>query len=314
MKDKGLAMKTTFSRIVTVLLLVLFTASVAYTADYEFRVIGAQGGVEIKRSTGKTEKAKIGSKLKSGDALLVAESSSANLCHSSGKTVRITVSGTYSISQIENKLGQGNSSVSQKLAKSVIEDMGKSDNMLSSGGMKGKTSLTGAGTRGTTGITPLTAYKSKQFADDISFKWSRYADEKNYRFVVTNVYDEVILRRDVKDTCFVTNNRDLKLKTDDYYFWYVSPMSDTTIKSKNIGFVILSDQKITAIRESESQIKLEFSDDVAFQKLILAKLYEQNELMDNALSILGEAIKLSPNDDEVQTAYYSFIVRNKIPE
>lgn len=294
--------------------LLLVGAQAAEAADYAFRVVSQQGSVNIKRSSGKTEKSKVGSRILSGDVVTLGESSSLNLCHSTGKTARITLSGNYTVQQMEQKLTDGKTSVSQKLAKSVMDDMGKGDNMMQSSGLKGKTGLTGAGQRSAAGITPMTAYKSRQFADDISFKWSRYANESAYRFTITNVYDEVIYSTSVKDTVFVTSNRELKLKPEDYYFWYVSPQSDTTIKSKSIGFVVLSQQKITAIQESENQIKIEFPDDVIFQKIILSKLYEQNELIDPALRMLSEAMKADPTDEDVLAAYQSFILRNKIPE
>ncbi len=294
--------------------LLIIGVSAAEAADYSFRVVGQQGSVSIKRTSGKTEKSKVGSRILNGDIVTLGESSSLNLCHSSGKTARITLSGSYSVQQIEKSLADGKTSVSQKLAKSVMDDMGKGDNMMQTSGLKGKTGLTGAGQRSAAGITPLTAYKSRQFADDISFKWSRYANESAYRFTITNVYDEVVFSSAVKDTLFVTNNRELKLKPEDYYFWYVSPQSDTTIKSKSIGFVVLSQQKISAIQESENQIKIEFPDDVIFQKIILSKLYEQNELIDPALRMLSDAMKADPTDEDVLAAYQSFIVRNKIPE
>lgn len=307
-------MKKLIINSVFLLALLIISASVSEAADYAFRVVSQQGSVSIKRASGTTEKSKISTRIKSGDVVTVGESSTLNLCHSTGKTVRITLSGNYSVQQIEKMLSDGKTSVSQKLAKSVMDDMGKGDNMMQTSGLKGKTGLTGAGQRSAAGITPLTAYKSRQFADDLTFKWSRYANESAYRFTITNVYDEVIFSSAVKDTIFVTSNRELKLKPEDYYFWYVSPQSDTTIKSKSIGFVVLSQQKISAIQESENQIKVEFPDDPIFQKIIVSKLYEQNELIDPALRMLSDAMKADPNDEDLLAAYQSFLVRNKIPE
>ena len=111
------------------------------------------------------------------------------------------------------------------------------------------------------------------------------------------------------------NAEELKLDKDTYYFWSVKPKGKDKQKSDDACFLILSDDKVKAIKDTVEIIKKEFEDEnTASAKIILAAYFEQNHIVDEALKAYKEAVALAPDVDIYDKLYKRFLTRTNISE
>jgi len=298
------------SKLTSLLIVVLLCSSLALSKDFVFNVISIKGTVEVqKNNSGKWEVLKIATKIAPSDKIRIASNSTVNLAHSSGKTIQVDAPDEYTTAQLVMQVPSGSGSVGSKLARSVFDDMSKSDNMLSKGNKKKITSVTGAGERGLTFIKVNSAKKVHYLMPDISFSWFNTEGMPEYKFFITDINDTPVFSSITKDTNFKIDADSIGITKDVYYFWYVASSADPTKKSDNISFKVLSEKNVSMINDSLEIIKREINaEESAFQQVVIAKFYENNCLIPNAAQAYEKAITLSPDVDDYRNLYKRFTV------
>jgi hypothetical protein len=299
-------------KIPSLLLVFLLCSCLALSKDFVFSVISIKGTVEIqKNNSGKWEPLKIATKIGTNDKIRLTNNSTVNLAHSSGKTIEVESPDEYTAAQLAMQVPSGGGSVGSKLAKSVLDDMSKSDNMLSKGNKKKITSVTGAGERGLTFIKVNSSKKVHYLTPDITFYWFKTEGVPVYKFLITDINDTPVYTTTTKDSNFTFDTDSLGLKRDVYYFWYVAAGDDPSKKSDNVSFQILSDNNVAVINDSLEIIKREINaEQSAFQQVVIAKFYENNFLIPNAAKAYEKAISIAPDVDEYLNLYKRFTVNN----
>lgn len=290
--------------------LFLLCSCLALGKDFVFSVISIKGTVEIqKNNSRKWEPIKIASKIGNNDKVRISNNSTVNLAHSSGKTLQVDAPDEYTTAQLTSQLPSGGGSVGAKLAKSVLEDMSKSDNLLSKGNKRKITSVTGAGERGLTYIKVNSSKKVHYLSPDISFTWFKTEGVAEYKLFITDINDTPVYTTASKDTNLKINADSIGLKRNLYYFWYVAVSDDPAKKSDNISFMVLSETNISVIHDSLEMIKREINaEESAFQQVVLAKFYENNYLIPYAARAYEKAISIAPEIDEYRNLYKRFVI------
>jgi hypothetical protein len=302
-------------KISSLILIVFLCSSLAMSKDFVFRVISIKGTVEIQKGNiGNWEALKTASKIASNDKIRIVGKSSVNLAHSSGKTIPVDTPEEYTVPQLVALLPSGVGSVGSKLARSVLDDMSKSENMLSKGNKKNLTSVTGAGERGLTYIKVKSPRKVHYLRSEIAFTWFKTVGIQGYKFFITDINDSPVYSFTTKDTNYLIDVDSIGIKKDLYYFWYVASSTEPNKKSDNISFKVLSDNKVSILNDSLEIIKREINaEESAFQQVVIAKFYENNFLIPNAALAYQKAISLSPEVDEYRNLYKRFVINYNYP-
>jgi hypothetical protein len=277
--------------------------------DFVFSVISIKGNLEVQRGgKGSWEKLKVASKVFKTDKIRLQSNSTANLAHSSGKTLQLTDAKEYTPNQLEQTISSQKSSVGAKLAKSVLDEVYNAESALKSGNYKKNTSVTGAGERGLFFIKVDSPRKIHFKQNEITFKWFKTDMSGGYKVFITDVNDMPIYSIMTEDTVLSLDISKLNLKKDVYYFWYVAQAGDTTKRSENISFKALPEKKLQSIMENVEAIKKELNaDDSAFLEIVLARYYENNYLIEEADNAYKAALEIAPDVPEYKAMYRIFV-------
>ena len=318
------------NRIMMFLLTAAFImTSVINAFSYEFKVMAVKGKVQAIKD-GKTEDLKAGASLSKNDKLKLNDVKSyLSLVHSSGKTIELKNQGNYNVSELSSKVAAMKNSVSQRFANYVIDEISSSKDLLAKGNVKENMGTTGATERGVVHFNTKkmkddnqpfvqkdsyikinTPRKVNYMTQDIAFNWNKATKGKEYEFQISDRFDKPVFTKTLTDTSISVNAASLSLDKDVYYFWKVSLKSDNKIKSGDACFLVLSDKKIASIRDTVKLINEEIgAEKNATASIVLAKFYEQNYIIDEAIKSYRAALDQAPDVPEYQNLYKRFLNR-----
>lgn len=302
----------TFKKMSEVVLffLVIFAFNL-YSQGNTFIVISVKGNVEYQKAgTNKWQPVKVNQKLSITDKIKINEGGYINLAHSSGKPIQLSEAKEYSLTQVESDLLSKKSNLTSRLAKSVIEELNKSESMLANNQYKAKSTITGATYRGLgeNSIIPFIPKKIHFINNQIQFSWFPYNNIRNYKIYITDINDQVIHSANVNDTTIVLDASKINLKTDTYYLFYVTLVDNDKVKSPSISFKIFPEKKVKQINDNIAEIINDLGiENTPFQHIVVAKYFAQNLLFFNALQSYQNAIKLAPDKKEYQIMYENYI-------
>ncbi len=292
-------------------LVVAGVAEVGAADDY-FKVISMKGNVELQqKAKNKWEKVKISQKICESDKIRLSEGASLNLVHSTGKTMFLNTAKEYNIAQLMKMTSRKSDGVSSKLARAVVEDINKADNVMTGDNYKRQASLTGAGVRGIFGVRALAPRKTHYTTGKLTFTWFSAGPDAEYTFVITSIDNTPLYTVTTKDTLLELNIDEINLKRDVYYFWSVSSGDEYSRRPDNYSFKVLPESKVSMIRDSVGAIERELgADDPAFCQIVLARFYEGNSMIEDARKSYDKAIDLAPEVASYVEIYRMFIESN----
>jgi len=156
----------------------------AHGQDYTFRVLANKGANEVK-SGDSWQPLKTGAQLKIGDELKISDNSSVGLVHKSGKPLEVKQAKTYTIAELDQKVGSGGSSVLNKYTDFILSSN-------SAEAKKNRLSATGAVHRGLEDIKvflPENQY-AEIFNNIAVINWESAKGGAPYIVSVKNMFDE----------------------------------------------------------------------------------------------------------------------------
>jgi hypothetical protein len=311
----------------------LFLNSFVVAKSYDFRVLASKGTVQVQKDASKNwDKLNTGATLNKNDKIKLAQKSYLSLVHSSGKTMEIKAQGSYNISDLASKVSAMKSNVSQRFANYVIDEISSSKDMLAKGNYKENMETTGSTERGMAHFNPKKikddnqpfmnkdSYISINFPRKVNFlnqdftiTWNKNGNNKEYEFQIADRFDKPIFTKTVSDTSISLSASALKLEKDVYYFWKVCLKNNSKVKSDDACFLVLSDKKATAIRDTVKLINEEMgAEKTATSSIILASFYEQNYIIDEAIKSYRAAIDQAPDVPEYQNMFKRFMKRIQV--
>ncbi|MFC2130541.1 hypothetical protein ACFLSQ_03825 [Bacteroidota bacterium] len=296
----------------------------AFAQNYEFKVMASKGKPVVQKDNSKTwNKIKLGTKIFSKDKIKLTGKSYISLVHKTGKTVELKKEGTYSVKELSKKMGSKGSNVSKRFSDYLLDEISSSDDLLASGDHRDNMEITGSVER-SMNTQPFINKKALQLNSPrkanllnnvFTVRWHEFENAKEYEFILSDRFDKPITTKNVHGTFLTVDASELNLDKDTYYFWKVKAKGDDKNKSDDACFLILSDEKAKAIRDTVEIIKSEVGGDKnASAKIILAAFYEQNYIIDEALKAYREAVVLAPDVDIYTKLYKRFLNRIKVTE
>ncbi|MBI5325995.1 MAG: hypothetical protein HZB41_12110 [Ignavibacteriae bacterium] len=309
----------------------------------EFRVLGKKGNVNSQSKSSSWTDLKTGDRLFKNDKIKLSGDSYIGLVHSSGKTVEIRKEGTYNISKLTKDVSAFRSSSSERFAKYVIAEITSGDALLSQKKYKRTMGNTGAVERATGGDVSYMATFSSLSGQDLSqysalndaiecvvktdknyirikyprssylidnkvdFIWYKNNSVSIYEFVIIDRDDNIIYSTKTSDTMLQLNLSELKLLKGTNYYWYIK---NNELKSDQYCINWLNDYDMKRLNEDlEPMLDGMAKGKDAASLILLASIYEDENIMNRAIEAYDDALKIEPDVDGYKTLYARYLSR-----
>jgi hypothetical protein len=300
--------------ILTALSLAVLIANPVIGQDYVFKVLANKGGNTVKIANPETdwEPIRTGATLNTNDELHISENSYIGLVHASGKTVELKDQGNYYVRDLAAKLGNSRSSVASKYANFVINKMTSDEAEDINRNHRKYLTVTGAVERSVLDapITLRMPSSVEVLTEKALIRWDKVEDVEDYIFTVKNMYDEVILTKEVNEPYIWLELTKAPINTEELIIVSVRAKNNEKIYSGNYGIKRLTGVDADPILKELEQLSASLREESSLNKLILATFYEENNLLIDALINYEQAMQLSPDVEQFSIAYQLFTKRN----
>ncbi len=277
----------------------------AQAQDYTFRVLANKGANEVK--SGDTwQPIKTGAQLKKGDELKISENASVGLVHVSGKPLEVKQAGSYKVDDLANKVGTG-TSVLNKYTDFILSSN-------SAEAKKNRLSATGAVHRGLEDIKvflPENQY-AEVFNNIAIINWESSKGVAPYIVLVKNMFDEELYKVETPENSVQIDLSDPKFANETAVLVEVKSKNDGKSKSEQHLLKRLAPARYEVVKKQLNEETAEIKEETAFNKYLLASVYEEKKLFVDAITCYEQAIKLDPENPTYKDGYEEFLLRNKL--
>ncbi|MEP0368525.1 MAG: hypothetical protein ABJN36_16730 [Cyclobacteriaceae bacterium] len=300
------------------IIMMLFAAMAVNAQGYTFRVLANKGNNKVKKAgAAEAVTLKTGATLNSDDMLISSEGSYIGLMHKTGKTTEVRGASTQKVAEIEKQIKLASTSVANRYAQFVMSKMNEEENT----NYRARLNATGAVSRevGVAAIDVMAPASAEVLGDKAIVRWvepaSGMEEGDTYTVKIKNIFDEVILESTTDKTSIELDFTAENMSNDaGLYLVKIYKSNDEEISSGEIGIKKLKPSDKTELQENLSVLKAEVSEDSPLNKLIYASFYEENGLFLDALTKYEEAIKMSPEIEDFQLLYESFLKNSGLTE
>jgi len=197
----------------------------ARAQDYTFRVLANKGANEVK-SGDSWQPLKTGAQLKIGDELKISDNSSVGLVHKSGRPLEVKQAKTYTIAELDQKIGSGGTSVLNKYTDFILSSN-------SAEAKKNRLSATGAVHRGLEDIKVF--LPENQYAEIFNsiavINWESAKGGAPYIVLVKNMFDEELAKIETPENVTQIDLNDTKFANETAVLVEVKSKADGKSKS-----------------------------------------------------------------------------------
>ncbi len=298
--------------------MLLVFVSTVFSAQYEFRVMAVKGNAEYYTGKGSWKKLHTGTKIYKGYKVKLNKKAYLGILHKTGKTLELKNKGKWSTKQLVAKLNKKSSNVAGKLTNYIVSQLGEEDDgefnyregMETTGAVE--RSLNFGSQNGASAFVQLKSPRKINFTTNTAkVVWAKVENENEYVFTITDRFDRVVHTKIISGNSYLIDAKELTLKSDEYYFWYVACNNARTVKSPACAFSFLSQTSIAKIHREFEQLKSELGDENnALNQIVFGNFYEMNYLPKEALKYYKKAVELEPSVTEYQTIYTNFLKRS----
>ncbi|HTH57600.1 MAG TPA: hypothetical protein VL728_16230 [Cyclobacteriaceae bacterium] len=273
--------------------------------DYAFRVLANKGSNEVK-SGDAWRPLKTGAQLKLGDELKISENASVGLVSKTGKPLEVKEAKIYKIAELIGKVGN-EASVLNKYTSFILSSN-------SAEARKNRLSATGAVHRGLDDISvqlPESGH-SDVLNNIVIVRW--HSKKFTGPFVVTlkDRFDEELWKTETSENFVEIDLSAPKLAKEFSIALEVAVKADPKSKSEQHYLKRLDAKKSENIKAELSKVSADLQEETAFNKYLLASVYEENKLLIDAITCYEQAIKMDAENPTYKESYDEFLLRNKI--
>lgn len=292
-------MKTRTLSLVTVF---IFTSILAFGQDYAFKVLACKGVNEVK-SGDSWQPLKTGASLKATDELRIGENAYLGLMSAEGAPVELRQAKVMKVADIPVK--KGNSALSKY-----------TDFILSSDaeGKKNKLGATGAVVRDIKESKAISVILPDRefpyvYNQSVVINWDGQQVKGPYVVVVKDMFEEPISTFETPEVSFTLNMGDAKLASQSAIFVEVHAKSDVKLNSSRFYVKPMPAAEREKIKKQLDEILGDVSEETAMNKIYLARFFEENNLLIDAIGEYEKAVKLAPDVPDFKEYYDTFLYR-----
>jgi hypothetical protein len=279
----------------------ILVSSALYAQSYTFKVLVSKGKTEIK-SANTWQVIKIGESLKATDEIKIGENAYLGLIHASGKPLEMRDAGSFKVSDLVSRLGSGTNVLNKYTDFILSSEQDK----------RSRLSATGAVHRGTKDVIVVylsDASRAELYGDKLAIQWSSTEVKGPYEVVFTTLLDDELARFEIKENQLIVPMNEGGLK--DEYEIMVKVVSKGNPGRGSKEYIIkrlrpADREKFTKVMDEN---KASVAEETALSKYYMAGIYEENFLLNDALTAYQEAIKMAPDVALYQDAYAEFLKR-----
>ena len=269
--------------------------------SYTFKVLASKGKTEIKSVDG-WQNLKVGASLSATDEVKIAENAYLGLMHANGKPLEIREARSFKVSELISRLGSG-SSVLNKYTDFILSSNQEKKNRLTA---------TGAVHRGVKDVIIVYlpgSEKADLYGDKIGLQWTGEEIPGPYQIIFTNLMDDNLAKFETSDNQLTVSLSEGLLKNEPVIKVKVVSKANPGQGSKDYIIKKLRTEDREKFTKSISEFSSSLDQESALSKYIMAGFYEQNFLLNDAITAYQEAIKLAPDVPVYQEAYVDFLKR-----
>lgn len=297
--------------VLSLLVLIIFAYSPLLAQDYVFKVLANKGENQVKKTgTSQVTALRTGATLQKGDEIIAGTGAYIGLVHNSGKTTEINKPGSVKVDELASKISTASSSVASRYANYVVSKMNEDEGPAN---YRANMKATGAVERATNSaaIKLMLPNSVDFYGENAIIRWDAAGEDgATYLVSVKNIFDEEVLKEETTKTFYEIDFSDSKLAQERLVILNVKVKGEDNLKSSDYGIKRLSSTDAAKIETNLSSLKSEVSDDTPLNKIIYASFFEENNLILDALTKYEEALQMSPDVQDYQDIYQSFLVKN----
>ena len=296
MKNKSILLAITF----------FLASTFAFAQDEMFKVLASKGGNKLQTSgTSDWKPVFVGKKLTKGDKITIADNGYLGLAYKNGKTIELKKAGTYEVNKLASEVASQNASTTTKYANYLAGEMGKTGGEDMAKNKYKYMAVTGSVERGS-GVAIIAPKEVKAFNNTLTIEWKSEPGAKDYVVEVTNLFGDIVLTKETKDTSMIIN---LDKKKERIYVTKVYLKENQNYVGE-IKIEYPSEDKSIELNKEITELNTQLPENNALNKMIFASFYEDNKLFLEALQSYQTAIKLQPDVDDYKLAYNQFLERS----
>lgn len=280
----------------------VLVSAFVFGQDYSFKVLASKGANEVK-SGDSWQPLKTGTSLKAGDELKIAQNAYLGLISSEGKPVELREAGSIKVADI--KVTKGGSALNKY-----------TDFILSSNaeGKKNKLGATGAVTRefgDVKAIAVILPPKETPFVynSSVIINWDGGKAPGPYVVTVKNMFEEPISKFETPEVSFTLDLKDPKLASQQTILVDVTSKADPKLGSAHYYIKQMPAAEREKIKKQLDDILGDVSEETAMNKIYLARFFEENNLLIDAIGEYEKAVKLAPDVPDFKDYYDTFLYR-----
>ncbi len=294
-------MKTT-----KIALLFVLISSFTFAQDYAFKVLANKGANTLK-SGADWVPLKTGATLKNGDELNVVENAYLGLVYNSGKPLELKQPGNYKVSDLSAKMKGNTATVLNKYTDFILSSNAEDK--------KNKLNATGAVNRDVIQHSIHVVLPDNQLAGIYDHLAVVNLDTKvagPYIVTVKNMFDDELNKFEISETSFQIDLNDAKYTKENAVLLEVKSKSDPKAVSKTRLIKKLSPAEQATVKKKLAEAGPDITEQTALSKLILARFYEEQNLLIDAITSYEEAIKMAPDVPTFMEEYGYFLTRHSL--
>lgn len=296
-------------KLISLISLTLLVGWAAQAQNHVFSVLANKGTNKIQQGTAWTN-LNTGAKVYKGNAIKVSDGGYVGLMHKSGKTVEITASGEYQLSQLEAKLQTKSSSYAEKYAKFAL-------NMEGSSHSKYEYNVTGSVERRIDGDFSLLASTENKVIKEIplTITWMSTVEEKQtVELRLATLFGKSLFSVQTEENYATLNLAGVEIEDTEnpQLIQLYDPESEEPILDKAKKVFVMSDEEAKPILEEYKTLSKELSDNSPMDQLVLAAFFEEKGLTGYAAASLHKAKTLAPEVEDFKGAYFKYLESKEI--
>ena len=278
----------------------VFVNAFVFGQDYAFKVLASKGANEVK--SGDTwQPLKTGASLKATDELKIVPNAYLGLISAKGKPVELREAGSIKVADI--KVENGGSAIAKY-----------TDFILSSNaeGKKNKLGATGAVTRDLNSkkasavVLPAKEYPFV-YNSSVVINWDGGKVPGPYVVVVKDMFEEPIAKFETPEVSFTLDLKDEKLRSQQTVLVEVTSKADPKLGSAHYYVKQMPPAEREKVKKLLDEIIGDVSEETAVNKLLLARFFQENNLLIDAIGEFEKAVKLAPDVPEYKEYYDEFL-------
>ncbi|MCS7018858.1 MAG: hypothetical protein RMJ87_08120 [Cytophagales bacterium] len=300
---------------VNLFLVLLFFSGNVFAQTYAFKVLASKGNNTIDGQA-----IKVGTQISDNQTLIVSEGAYLSLAHHSGKAIEVPA-GRHKVQDLSNKIAQ-NQSITAKYAKFVVNELTQEEqNAAAARNRFQHMNKTGSVERDLviSSVRLWLPLNSMLMGQQLLLKWSDVEKNPNatYQVQISDLSEKVLFSALTKEKELLIDLVKANLHNEPNFIVKVLPVDAASGKPKVLpeqidGSILIKPENETVanLKAELAEIQKEFGNRSAIGKLAEANLFEENNMIANALLAYEEALKISGGVPQYKELYNSFLLRN----